>query len=332
VIFSEEGMRILPPELNITEREGFDASKDLFGRAELGAGLARLLAEVEDPMVMVLDAPWGSGKTTFVRMWAGYLRNEGFPVVHFDAFANDYTQDAFLALAAEIADIARGSSAATAPVYDEYIAKAKKAGSVLLRSTAKISAKALTLGALSSGDLTEIGELLSGDVAQEASAIADTYLESRLKGHSEERNAFSEFRKALASLASAMRPSDTERGTSEAHKWKRPLIFIIDELDRCRPPFALELLEKIKHFFSVENVHFVLVTHLGHLETSVQYAYGGNIDATRYLEKFYHITVMLPGDEKDTRQRHRRKYLERLLLILLTERRQPSGKRRKGFH
>jgi len=76
------------------------------------------------------------------------------------------------------------------------------------------------------------------------------------------------------------------------------MIFIVDELDRCKPPFALELLEKIKHVFSVAGIHFILVTHLTQLETSVRYNYGTDIDARTYLQKFYNLIAHLPGNGK----------------------------------
>ncbi|WP_419182173.1 P-loop NTPase fold protein [Pantoea ananatis] len=33
-----------------------------------------------------------------------------------------------------------------------------------------------------------------------------------------------------------------------------PLFVFVDELDRCRPTYAIEMLETIKHLFSIENV------------------------------------------------------------------------------
>jgi hypothetical protein len=74
------------------------------------------------------------------------------------------------------------------------------------------------------------------------------------------------------------------------------MVFIIDELDRCKPSFSLSILENIKHFFSVENICFVLVTNLTQLHSAVKFAYG-DIDARNYLEKFYHIRMQFPtGD------------------------------------
>jgi hypothetical protein len=91
-------MRFFPPPLDIADDEGFAPEKDLFQRAVFGAGLTNLVDVSDDPLVLVLDSPWGTGKTTFIKMWAGQLRANGFPVIYFDAFANDHVDNGFLAL------------------------------------------------------------------------------------------------------------------------------------------------------------------------------------------------------------------------------------------
>ena len=57
------------------------------------------------------------------------------------------------------------------------------------------------------------------------------------------------------------------------------LVIVVDELDRCRPDYALSLLEIIKHFFNVEGVHFVLGVNLSELQNIVRARYGRNIKA-----------------------------------------------------
>ena len=52
--------------------------------------------------VVALDAAWGYGKTTFLNMWAQWLRNESFPVVAFNAWETDFTNHPFLALSSEL--------------------------------------------------------------------------------------------------------------------------------------------------------------------------------------------------------------------------------------
>ena len=87
-------MRIFAPDLVIGDLDKLEPEHDLFKRADLGEGLTRLVKSVQDPMVIAVDADWGAGKTVFLKMWAGELRKAGIPVVYFDAFANDYVDDA----------------------------------------------------------------------------------------------------------------------------------------------------------------------------------------------------------------------------------------------
>ena len=72
-----------------------------------------------------------------------------------------------------------------------------------------------------------------------------------------------------------------------------PFVIIVDELDRCRPDFALSVLERIKHLFSVKNVVFVLSMKKVQLEKSICHIYG-NIDAAEYLQKFINCEITLP--------------------------------------
>ena len=65
---------------------------DLLDRREPVQFLAFLVGSVvEGGCVMGVDAPWGAGKTIFLRMWAQYMRDEGFPVVEFNAWETDFS-------------------------------------------------------------------------------------------------------------------------------------------------------------------------------------------------------------------------------------------------
>jgi predicted KAP-like P-loop ATPase len=67
---------------------------------------------------------------------------------------------------------------------------------------------------------------------------------------------------------------------------EKKLIIFIDELDRCKPDFALHMLEIIKHVFDVDGIKFVLVTNVYQLEASIKHRYGIDINADEYLGKF----------------------------------------------
>jgi KAP family P-loop domain len=92
-------LRLSPPELEIGVDEGFTPERDIFGRKPFAEQLTRIVRRIDGPAVLLLDSPWGTGKTTFVKMWLGELSKADVPNIYFDAFANDYLEDAFLAVA-----------------------------------------------------------------------------------------------------------------------------------------------------------------------------------------------------------------------------------------
>jgi hypothetical protein len=289
-------MKIFLPPLEIDDDEGFTAEKDLFGRKDFGDGLTRLVTNVDDPLVIALDGQWGSGKTTFLKMWAGELRKQGFPVVFFDAFANDYMTDAFMALAGQIVTLAEKTDKRRSARSDEFVTQAKRVGKVLLRSSLKIALKSATLGVLDSEALEGVAKEATKDIAKEASDLEDKYIGELLTQQAQEKDAIEGFKKSLEMLSGSL-TEEIPAAENGSNTQKKRLVFIIDELDRCRPDFALSLLERIKHFFSVPNVFFVLGFHGGQLENSVRAFYGSGIDAHNYLQKFIHFSFTLRSDE-----------------------------------
>ena len=74
---------------------------------------------------------------------------------------------------------------------------------------------------------------------------------------------------------------------------------MIDELDRCRPPYAVELLEIAKHLFAARHVVFALAVNRPELEHSVKALYGDSFDAHGYLRRFFDIDYRLPAPERE---------------------------------
>lgn len=72
------------------------------------------------------------------------------------------------------------------------------------------------------------------------------------------------------------------------------LVIFIDELDRCRPNFAIEMLERIKHYFDDDRIIFVASVNREQLIHSISKYYGVNFDSTGYLDKFFDRNVYLP--------------------------------------
>jgi hypothetical protein len=75
-------------------------------------------------------------------------------------------------------------------------------------------------------------------------------------------------------------------------------IVLIDELDRCRPDYAISYLETIKHIFDVHGIVFVLAVDEGQLRSAASVLFGSSLDFAEYFRKFSHRTVQLPKPEK----------------------------------
>lgn len=93
-----------------------------------------------------------------------------------------------------------------------------------------------------------------------------------------EENTEAEFKKELASLI----PKDGR------------LVIFIDELDRCRPVYAVKLLERVQHFFDNEKITFVFAVNLYELKNTIQKLYGSNFNGDRYLDRFFDFVMSIP--------------------------------------
>lgn len=272
-------MKIVTPPLIIEETDSFQ--NDLFDRKAFGESLLNLVERSNGELVISLDGQWGEGKTTFVKMWQGLLNESNIPNLYIDAFANDYIDDAFISVASAITDFADAYTV-DKDKASEFKDKAKKVGGKLLAWSTKLGIKAATLGLIKEAEIEELNGI-KGDIAKSTSAIVNSFIEERLNSHSKDIELLSSFREILSELPTVLNNSAD-----------KPLVIIIDELDRCKPTYAVDVIEKIKHLFSVKNVVFMLVMHKKQLEEAVKCIYGQNIDAHTYLQKFIHIETSIP--------------------------------------
>lgn len=72
------------------------------------------------------------------------------------------------------------------------------------------------------------------------------------------------------------------------------IVIFIDELDRCRPSYAVRLLERIEHYFINDRITFVFSANLEQLQHTIKNFYGNDFDACRYLDRFFDLRVSLP--------------------------------------
>lgn len=113
----------------------------------------------------------------------------------------------------------------------------------------------------------------------------DKFFEESLQNHTEKMKAIESLKKSISHLLEYLK---------EKTQYHLPLFIFIDELDRCRPDYAIRLLEGIKYLFDAKNVCFVVSTNMTQLSESVKAVYGSGFDAYRYLKRFFAFEYMLP--------------------------------------
>lgn len=268
-------MKLLPPvEPHVLYKEGFGEA-DLLQRREAGKRLSRLLEDLDDPVVVALDGRWGSGKSYFLRRWVGAhtVENGGkATVIYFDAFANDYLEEPLIALTAAIGE--------RLPQEDKRVSwrKAKHLAFKLAMPALRVGLATVTAG------VSEAGGAVIAAAAEAGSSDIEAAADAFWKREEGRQAAMVAFGKCLSDLTVGQKEAEPKR-----------LIIVVDELDRCRPDYALGLLEVMKHFFQVPFVHFVLGTNLEALEHSVRARYGATVDASDYLKRFITVTMALPN-------------------------------------
>lgn len=72
------------------------------------------------------------------------------------------------------------------------------------------------------------------------------------------------------------------------------IVIFIDELDRCRPDYAVCLLERIKHYFLHRNITFVFSVNMDEFQYTIKKFYGEQFNATEYMDKFFDLTIDIP--------------------------------------
>ncbi len=294
-------MRLTTPPLTIDEKDSF--KNDALNREQFGIALFNLITKTKEELVICLNAPWGEGKTSFVKMWQGLLSEKQIQSIYFDAFSNDYIDDAFIAIVSRIIDFSEKEfqeDPSLKKTLDEFKKKASKVGVQLLSWATKLGVKAATLGVIKEGDIEEL-MTIKDDIAKGTSDVVSKFIEDRISTHNNEVQNIISFRETLSQLANNI---SVDSGN--------PLVIIIDELDRCKPTYAIELIEKIKHLFSVKNIVFILVMHKKQLEESIKCLYGQGIDATSYLQKFINIDCRLPKNTEPQGINDYKKYCKRL--------------------
>ena len=161
------GIRIQPREIEVPTDDPF--KNDLLERKVSAEVLTSLVDSIDGPCALAVDAAWGNGKTTFLEMWSQHLRNQGFPVVKFNAWETDFSGDPFVALSTELTE---GLHEYTDEPLATKIANTRKVAKEVLRRVVPGVIRVATAGILDGAPLLE----------KEVGQAFASYAEGRLTG------------------------------------------------------------------------------------------------------------------------------------------------------
>ncbi len=211
------------------------------------------------PYVLLLEDNFGMGKTHFSTRFAYYLRNCDIDTIYFSAWENDYIEQPFISFSKEIIKYSKQHASS----WNEFKNTSKAIFHLVLN---------LTKSTNISANIGPIG--ISADMEKAIEAVENFI------------NTFIEHDDYLISFKKSLRDFITSLPT---HR----LVIIVDELDRCRPDYAMKTLEIIKHFFDIKGLFIIVPTNEYSLRKCVKALYGideengQNLENEYYFNKFF---------------------------------------------
>ncbi|MCC6604171.1 MAG: hypothetical protein IT327_13240 [Anaerolineae bacterium] len=239
---------------------------------------------VDGGLVIGLSSKFGSGKTTFLQMWKSSFeqksdkenekkeedtaKKETTLAVLLNAWESDYYGDPLFAIISALVDT--------------------------INKQPKISARGIVNAAKDVGFFTTVigGQVLNKFTGVDVIEATESVEKSKKEREnimlltSDTFSMYKDRKKAMVSLKQAI--------LKFIEKNHIMVLFLVDELDRCRPDYAIAYLETIKHMFDIPGTVFLLASDRQHLENSAKTAFGAKLDFDEYYRKFVHREVSLP--------------------------------------
>lgn len=243
--------------------------------------VAQTLSENKKSACYAINGEWGVGKTFVLDMFEKAIYDIGqdgtvlsrYLVFHYNCWQYDYYEEPLIAIVAAMLDSIDEQVCLLSEKNREGIKEVLKlvGMNVLTKVNEKIEEK-------TGVDVKHIYELLD-EIRQ---GTEKNYTEKH------EFDPYFEFKKTIKSLSETIRTLSKEQ----------TVVFVVDELDRCMPEYAIKVLERLHHiFFNVENTQVVLAVDKRQLENTVEQIYGKKVGVKQYLAKFIDFELNLPVGE-----------------------------------
>jgi len=266
--------------------------EDLLGLKSFGENLTNFLKVehryVDDALVISLNAPFGAGKSTFLRMWVDSFSKEETSeeqplVLEINAWQDDYYNNPFVSLVTALCNKLQDEDKATKRLRTA----ATKAAWFMGGLGSQVAKKIVGI------DPIELGELVEQKTSQGARKRKNQ--DDPFSVAFTKQEALQELRETIQTYVSAEKPN---------------LWILIDELDRCRPDYAISYLETIKHVFNIHGIVFVLAVDRDQLDCSARAAFGADLDFSEYYRKFVQREISLPVPKEQSYRTLASKYVD----------------------
>jgi hypothetical protein len=251
-------------------------------------------------LVIAVNGSFGSGKTTFFEMWESELNKRSeteidndestvpVPIV-LNAWESDFCGEPLIPILSELINAADRISENTPAEKSAFIDSARNIGWFCTGLGNELVAKFTGLNLISA---SELSDKKSDRRKPKTPDFIETY-KQRVN--------------ALAQLKTHLRRvfgGDKTR-----------VIVFVDELDRCRPDYAVSYLETIKHVFDVTGMVFLLGIDFHQLASSTRALFGSELNFDEYFRKFVHRTVELPIPTETAYETLTRMYVDKYLEV-----------------
>lgn len=253
---------------------------DFMGRKPSCDFLTKYILANEHIKVLNVNSPWGAGKTFFLERWKAELSKEHVCVL-FNAWETDYSAEPLLALVTCIEQQTK----------DELDVAVAEAGRRAVDISTGILKKAMPLiakGLVRKYVGVDLDELIGEGSGDDATETAGDLVASLITDQAKTTKQVEDFKAAVV---------ERLKYAADKNGLKSPAFIFIDELDRCRPTYAIELLERIKHFFELEGCRFIIASDSKQLAHSIRAVYGQGFSSERYLNRFFDAEFNLDNSD-----------------------------------
>ena len=240
-----------------------------------------MLLSIEKGGVIAIDGEWGSGKTYFVHQvkWLldstnknidnevesvlsrtvpklDYIKEHKYKAFYYDAWKHDKSNNPFFTLLRSMILTFGGTD-----YFKEemgFIKSLLKGASHIVKGVTPIDVESIFKGTKTLCGINDEEQFSELEFIEQMDVQVNSFLDYICEGQYEK------------------------------------LVIFIDELDRCRPSFAVELLEIIKHYFNNDKVIFVLSTNLSEFQYCIKQYYGDGFNGWKYLDRFIDLRLTVP--------------------------------------